>query len=203
MPRVWAGASPRVFFSMPNVVVAEGNELPFSLITWGMGLDTPTLCEVFEGKREEETEALAEEDGKNSAVNFVGWGLGLGTHALTDDEEEEEEEEEDEKEKEDAFCFMMEQSNRAANIFHLKKPLNSPLLSTCEASAAHCCCRSCSHHRQRSCRCKEVSVLVPLRWPLKSQFEFSNTQTVLLPRSHEGVAKSFILPLREFHFSRV
>jgi hypothetical protein len=87
---------------------------------------------------------LAEEDDKNSAVNFVG---GLGTHALTDDEEEEEEEEEDEKEKEDAFCFMMEQSNRAANMFHLQKPLNSPLLSTCEASAAHCCCRSCSHHR--------------------------------------------------------
>ena len=50
MPRVWAGASARVFFSMPNVVVAEGNDLPFSLITWGMGLDTPpTLCEVLGG----------------------------------------------------------------------------------------------------------------------------------------------------------
>jgi hypothetical protein len=38
------------FVSMPNVCVAEGNELPFLLITWGMGLDTPALCVVLGGK---------------------------------------------------------------------------------------------------------------------------------------------------------
>ena len=47
-----------------------------------MGLGTPTLCEVFEGKQEEEAEALVEEDCKNSAVNFVSWGLGLGTRSV-------------------------------------------------------------------------------------------------------------------------
>jgi hypothetical protein len=62
---------------MPNVVVAEGNDLPFSLITWGMCLDTPpTLCEVFEGKREEETEALAEEDGWDGRIRTI-WFITL------------------------------------------------------------------------------------------------------------------------------
>ena len=68
----------------------------------------------------------------------------------------------------------------------------SLLLSTCETTAAHCCCRS---------GCVQPPLtLQRLRWPLNSQFEFSNTQLVLLPRSHQRVAKSFNLPLGNFIF---